>query len=271
MPDSGLDEQLNGVLGSITHNVPAPSSNDTLSRIFINAVRGACFEDRRPHLGAAEIIRIVENSACRASLTRIIQQEINDPDLRQYIVSFLDETADQYDDEVDFADAGIDLIDRSGLPIATAATVAGIGMLVTIGVTVGPVLLVGCGMAALALCVIGRTGVRLSGNGSKSIARKIRRFADDVRKFGGSPTMLENSAFRRRCRERDMMMLTSADIVLSALGLIVAVWCAGLVSYTILTTNRRRRFSLDRLVRDFATLLIDQGEALRRTRKIPGK
>jgi hypothetical protein len=160
--------------------MPLPPSNPehglTPEHFFMQA-RQAYFEGKPIDFSAADIVMIAGDAASRALFQRIFRQEVNDPDLQHHILEYLEEVAEELDDSADTADAKVELIDRAGMPVATAATVAGIGMLVTVGVFLGPLALFGGGIAALAISGTGRTWVKLGANRTKAAARKVRRLA----------------------------------------------------------------------------------------------
>ena len=100
--------------------------------------RQAYFEGKQIDFSAADIVMISGDATSRALFQRIFRQEVNDPDLQHHILEYLEEVAEELDDSADTEDAKVELIDRAGMPAATAATVAGIGMLVTVGVFLCP-------------------------------------------------------------------------------------------------------------------------------------
>ena len=80
----------------------------------------------------------------------------------------------------------VELIDRAGMGVAVSVTAAGIGALVTIGATLGPIALLIGGLVGLAGSGTGRTVMKLSGNQNLSTAQKIRRFIRGVRETNGA-------------------------------------------------------------------------------------
>ena len=59
----------------------------------------------------------------------------------------------------------------------------------------------------------------------------------------------------------------NGDFVLSAIGLLVVLWCSGLVLYAVGSARREARLSLEHLAEAFAVLLIGLGERLRQSER----
>lgn len=157
---------------------PLPSPKDRPApEQFFKQAREAYFDGKAIDFSAADIVVIASDAALRSLFQRIFRLEVNDPDLQHHIREYLEEVAEELEHSADTADAKVELIDLAGMPVAGAATVAGIGLLVTAGVVLGPLVLFGGGMAALAISGTGRTWVKLGANRTKSAAKKVRRLA----------------------------------------------------------------------------------------------
>jgi hypothetical protein len=84
------------------------------------------------------------------------------------------------EDAAEISELKLDLVDRAGMPVAASVTGAAIVAIIVSGGTLGPALLLGCGLVGLAASGTSRTLMKLSSRKSKSAARKVRRLIADL-------------------------------------------------------------------------------------------
>ncbi len=159
----------------------------TLPERFVEEARQVSLgEQKAIETSAADVIRILEDPAMRANLRELLARGSNDKDVVKVIGEFLEDVAGELEDDAKYADTMVELIDRAGMGVAASVTAAGIGALVTIGATLGPIALLIGGLVGLAGSGTGRTDMKLSGNQNLSTAQKIRRFIRGVRETNGA-------------------------------------------------------------------------------------
>lgn len=61
--------------------------------------------------------------------------------------------------------------------------------------------------------------------------------------------------------------LASGDLILAGIGLLVVLWCSGLVLYAVGSALASKRSSLDKVTAAFGALLIILGERVREQTK----
>ncbi len=144
-------------------------------RFFDAARRVLLKESDRLDFDAADILRIAQDTAMHAEFREILRGEVNNPQLADIVVHYLDEIASELESRATISDIRVELIDRAGMAVSASVTVAAVGMLAVGGFAIGPSLVLAVGVIGLVASGAGRTILRLGGHKHSLAAERVRR------------------------------------------------------------------------------------------------
>jgi hypothetical protein len=153
-----------------------PGDAQSLPERFFRAARQVLVKDTdRLVFDAGDILRIAEDTAMQAEFKEMFRTEVNNPQLADIIIHYLEEFASDLESRAAISDIKVDLIDRAGMAVNASVTVAAIGMVVVSGGAVGAILLLAGGLVGLGLTGTGRTLMKLDSHRSMFAAERVRR------------------------------------------------------------------------------------------------
>jgi hypothetical protein len=192
----------------------------------------------------SDILRIAMNSALQAEFREMFRTEVNNPQLADLTIHHLEHCATDLESSSRVSDIKVDLIDRAGMAVAASVTVAAIGMAVVSGGSLGAILLLTGGLVGMAASGTSRTIIKLSGHRSSVAAEG----ASSCQGFGG----------------RKMTGFDIHAMVYGAMGFAVALWCAGLGAYAVLSDLSQKTALLKTLTEELGIRLRTLGEEMRK-------
>jgi hypothetical protein len=160
--------------------LPPDSPRQSLAKRFLNDVRTAYLDQQRPTFDAVAIVQIAQNWNLRAEFISELVK-INDEDLRRLIVEYLEEVANSLADVSSRTNAATELLDRAGFPVGTMIAGAGVASIVTHGLAIVPLILMGFGFLCIAGIAAGRHILRRQDLEVGSAARDVRALAVRLR------------------------------------------------------------------------------------------
>ena len=156
-------------------------SRENLPARFFAEARGLLVEQSGTlNFEANDILRICENAGTRTEFIRLFNMPGNDPDLSRLILGYLEDIADDLEDQAKACENNVDLIDHTGTRTAAAATAAGIAAIFATGGSVGAVILFAAGIVGLTATGLSRFRLRRTSLKYLSSAQKTRRLARNL-------------------------------------------------------------------------------------------
>lgn len=156
-------------------------SDDSLPALFIERARAAMLDGHRKiEFDPWHVVAIASATNLRTAFIDLVNNQSNDPDLKRLVLEYIRDIAEALENSTAGSESFIDLIDKAGFPVATGAVGAGIALLVSAGIILGPIALFSGGLVGLGLCGTGRTIIRLQGNKNKFAVIKLKRLNDDL-------------------------------------------------------------------------------------------
>ena len=162
-----------------------PSSDDPVGRFFREARRALVDGAQSFNYGHDELLRIVTDPMKRFDFEIRFKPEINNPDLEKLILIYLESMSERLEKAADKAERGADLT-TFGATIPGGISVAAIvAMTVTGAATggIGPLIMLGFGLAGVAALTHGRYNLRGKMNENKAAAREIRQLVASLRQL----------------------------------------------------------------------------------------
>ncbi|MCW5760756.1 MAG: hypothetical protein KIS90_13385 [Phenylobacterium sp.] len=146
---------------------------------FIARARAA-YMGEESELPSGRFIRLFDDFAARTELVRLMRAE-NDPNFREFVGDVLDAIADELEEVARGAQSRVELIDRSGFPVAVAVTGAAILSIVVTGGAAGPISALIGGAFSLGVLGIGRTQTTIAASDETARAARLRALAGRLR------------------------------------------------------------------------------------------
>jgi hypothetical protein len=150
-------------------------------RFFGEARRLLLRESEKLEFDPDDILKIAQDAALRAEFKDLFVTAVNDPQLGNLIIDYLEDVATDLEDKSKISDIRIELLDRAGVGVAASVTAAGIAAIIVSAGTLGAFALLCGGIIGLGATGTGRTIMRLNSQRSVSAAQKIRRLATGLR------------------------------------------------------------------------------------------
>ncbi len=146
---------------------------------FLTTARKALLDGHRIDTSPEDVLAIVRSWPARKHVLTTIKT--NDGELVAEAVEFLAELAKRLERNAKSDDRHATLVERAGLTVAASLTVGGIGALVTLGATLGPIGMLAGGLVGLVLCGSGRHILATRADGGRDAVADIREFASELK------------------------------------------------------------------------------------------
>jgi hypothetical protein len=154
---------------------PTASASNLPERFFSEARSVLLQEAGKLTFEPADVLRIAKTRATRADFRRRFRQETDNQELREVILDFLEDVAEDMEDDSEVSEIKVDLVDRAGMAVMASVTGAAIVVIVVSGATLGSIVLLCGGLMGLTATSTSRTLMKFSSRRSRSTAKTVRR------------------------------------------------------------------------------------------------
>ena len=150
-----------------------------LAERFVREARQALLDGTPITASAADVLVIVRSWPARKRVLADIRT--NDRQLVAEAAEFLSEMAKELERSAKGDDRLAALIERAGLSVAGSLTAGGVGLMITLGATLGPLGMFAGGLVGLAICGTGRHVLAVRSDGRRDDAADIRSFVAELK------------------------------------------------------------------------------------------